>query len=67
MVETDDPSPPDGELVPDESNSPTITLEVKLVLSAEPCISFHAVIGQLVPSTLRFAGTINSHDVVILI
>ncbi|KAJ0970323.1 hypothetical protein J5N97_023200 [Dioscorea zingiberensis] len=32
-----------------------------------PCISFHALTGHLVPSTLKLAGTILGHAVVVLI
>ncbi|XP_039133322.1 uncharacterized protein LOC120270395 [Dioscorea cayenensis subsp. rotundata] len=32
-----------------------------------PCISFHALTGQLVPSTLKLAGSIHGHPVVVLI
>lgn len=33
----------------------------------DPCISFHALMGKLVPSTLKLAGLINGKEIVVLV
>lgn len=60
---------PDNEVLADEAPPP----EPPPVISPSdldddsPCISFHALTGRSVPSTLKLAGSINGQPVVVLI
>ncbi|XP_039121357.1 uncharacterized protein LOC120258078 [Dioscorea cayenensis subsp. rotundata] len=67
LVDAEDPPPADVEPAPDESTPLPTTPEEEMVIPEEPSISFHALMGQLVPSTLKLAGTINGHNVVVLV
>lgn len=50
----DNPTPQDG-------------VEPTTETTLTPQISFHALTGQLVPSTLKLSGTLNGHSVIILV
>lgn len=55
-----------------EPDSPTLAVEAALppdeaAAGEVPCISFHALVGALVPSTLKLAGKINGKVVTVLI
>ncbi|XP_039118795.1 uncharacterized protein LOC120254848 [Dioscorea cayenensis subsp. rotundata] len=53
---------------PPELQAPSLDLVPEGYLDAEtPSISLHALTGQVVPSTLKIAGTINGKDIIVLI
>lgn len=51
----------------DMYNEEPLELPIEGASDPAPCISFHALIGQMAPSTLNLVRSINGHQVVILI
>ena len=67
MAKADDQAPPDGEPLPDVADPPFLLSHDEECTPEGPCISFYALTGQLVPSTLKLADTVNGHEVIVLI
>lgn len=66
MVEQEDSSSSEDPPTELQPTSAVDALETQGLLDV-PCISFHALTGQVVPSTLKIAGSVHGKDVIVLV
>lgn len=67
MVEQVDSVSPEEDPPPDYPVTALEETTNTLAVPDAPCISFHALMGKLVPSTLKIAGSINGQEVIVLV
>lgn len=67
FADLEDEHPPDpGPPCPDNTpEHPAMPEELHVI--DNPCISYHALTGQVVPSTLKLIGTINGKEIIVLV
>ncbi|KAH7676680.1 Acid proteases protein [Dioscorea alata] len=67
MVEQDDGDHLDDDPSLEQQTSSAEDLGELIPVESVPCISFNALMGQIVPSTLKLAGSINGKEIIVLV